>query len=102
MSNELEPKNIFPLPGELVIKIGQTISLVWTNFDISTVNIIFYKGSDRLYITNKAVIDSGNKYSIFIDNSFFSANFLQCKIRVEMKESPNIYIDSEIFKVIRG
>ena len=97
-----ESKKLYPERGDLVVKIGQVISVVWNNFDISTVNIIFYKGNQRLYITNKAVKDEKNNYSIFVDNSFFSADFLPCKIRVEMKEFPNVYIDSAFFKVIRA
>lgn len=91
----------YPEKGDLVVKVGQVISVVWDNFDISTVNIIFYKENQRLYITNKAVIDEKNNYSIFVDNSFFSADFLPCKIRIEMKEDPTLYKDSDIFQVIR-
>ena len=91
----------YPEKGDLVVKVGQVISVVWDNFDISTVNIIFYKENQRLYITNKAVIDEKNNYSIFVDNSFFSADFLPCKIRIEMKEDPTLCKDSDIFQVIR-
>ena len=95
-------KKLYPEPGDFVVKIGQVISVVWNNLDISMVNVIFYKGNQRLYITNKAVKDEKNNYSIFVDNSFFSADFLPCKIRIEMKESPSVYVDSNIFKVIRA
>ena len=101
MSKTILSSPEFPNIGDNVIRIGQSISLVWQSIDLTNVNIIFYKGNDRLLVTNKVSIDGQNKFSIFIDNSFFSPDFLPCKIRVEMKENPEVFSDSPIFKVLR-
>ena len=94
-------RNEFPSIGDSVIRIGQTITLVWVSEDLTNINVVLYKGNTRLVITNRTSIDGRNKYTIFVDNSFFSANFLPCKIRIEMKENPNIFTESPSFKVLR-
>jgi hypothetical protein len=86
---------------EYVIRVGQSISLVWNSEDITNINIVFYKGDARLLVTNKVTKDGPNKYSIYVDNSFFSPDFMPCRIRVEMKENSNVYSESPIFKVLR-
>jgi hypothetical protein len=90
-----------PKKGEYVVRVGQTLSLVWNTTNLSNVNIVFYKDTTRLLVTNKTTRDGQNKYSLFIDNSFFSPEFLPCKIRIEMKENPDIFNDSPTFKVLR-
>jgi hypothetical protein len=101
--NEVTPESRYPKLGadEYVVRVGQNISLVWNSLDLTNINIVFYKGQDRLLITNKISKDGPNKYNIYIDNSFFSPDFMPCKIRVEMKEDKNIYSESPIFKVLR-
>ena len=100
-NNNLLTSAEYPNKGDYVIRVGQTISLTWNTADLSNVNIIFYKGTDKLLITNKVSKDGQNKYSLFMDNSFFSPEFMPCKIRVEMKENPLIFSESPTFKVLR-
>ena len=91
----------YPKVGEKVIKIGEILFLNWNNVDITNVNIIFYKGTERIPVSNKEVIDGQNSFNIFIDSSFFTEEFLECKVRLEMKENPEIFTETEIFKVLR-
>ena len=91
----------FPHIGDNVIRIGDTIFLNWVNNNITNVNVIFFKGIERIPVTNLTVIDGQNSFNIFIDNSFFTDEFLNCKIRVEMKENPDIFVETLQFKVLR-
>ena len=91
----------FPSVGDFVIRVGQTITVVWISEDLSNVNIVLFKGDTRLLITNKISNDGRNKFTIFVDNSFFSADFRLCKIRIEMKENPQIFSESPPFKILR-
>ena len=101
-----QPKNIlsnngYPKKGDYVIKVGEILFLNWKNADISHVNITFYKGNEPIPLTNKEVIDGENGFSIFIDSSFFTEEFRECQAVVELKEDPNIYVETPIFKVLR-
>lgn len=91
----------YPLKGENAIKIGEVLSLNWKNADISNVNIIFYKGIEAIPLTNKEVIDGENGFTIFIDSSFFTEDFMECHVGIEMKEDKSIFVESPIFKVLR-
>jgi hypothetical protein len=92
----------YPIIGEKVVKVGEILFLNWNNMDITNINIIFYKGLERIPLTNKEVIDGQNSFSIFIDSSYFTEEFLECKVRLEMKENPNIFIETDHFKILRS
>ena len=95
----IEPQ--YPFKDDFVIRIGEILLLNWNNFDITNVDVIFFKGDEKIPLSSKEVIDGQNSFNIFIDNSFFTEEFLQCKIRLQMKENPNIFAETAIFKVLR-
>ena len=92
----------YPLKGEKVIRIGEVLFLNWNNLDITNVNIIFFKGTEKIPLSNKEVIDGQNSFSIFIDNSFFTEEFLECYVRLEMKENSEIFTETTVFKILRA
>jgi hypothetical protein len=94
----------YPQPslGEYVIRVGELLFLNWNNFDVTNTNVIFYKGDERIPISNKEVIDGQNSFSIFMDNSFFTDQFIPCHVRLEMKENPNIFVETPTFKILRA
>lgn len=91
----------YPLKGEKVIRVGEMLFINWTSADMSDSNIILFKGNEKVALTNKQVSDGQNGISIFIDNAFFTEEFFPCKIRVEMKQSKDMFMETESFKVLR-
>jgi hypothetical protein len=95
------PEPLYPKVDDMVIRVGEILFLNWDNKDMTNVNVIFYKGTERIPLINKQVIDGQNSVNIFIDNSFFTDEFKECHIRLEMIENPSIFVETPIFKVLR-
>ena len=102
-NNQSQPATFraYPHKGEKVIRVGEILFLNWNNADITNVNIIFYKGDKKIPLSNKEVTDGQNSFNIFIDNSYFTEEFLECYVRLEMKENPKVFMETPIFKVLR-
>mgnify|MGYP003395890558 CR=1 FL=1 len=92
----------YPKKGEKVIRVGEILFLNWNNFDLSNINVVFYKGTERIPLINKQVSDGQNSFNVFIDNSFFTEEFRECRARLEMKENPEIFIETNNFKILRA
>ena len=102
MPEETQIYTGFPRKGDNVVRIGDVVSLNWKNMDLSNVNIIFYKGEERIPVTNKEIPDGQNSFNIFIDNSFFTEEYKKCFVRIEMKENPLIFQETPKFNVLRN
>ena len=99
--NQINPTPGFPLAGEKIIRVGQTVDVIWNNSIVPSINLFFMKGGAKIPITVlKEQTDKSKSFAI--DITHFSDEYLPCKVRLESTDVDTIFDESVVFKVLRS
>lgn len=99
--NQTNPSPGFPLAGEKIIRVGQTVDIIWNNSIVPSINLFFMKGGAKIPITVLKE-QTDNSKSFAIDITHFSDEYLPCKVRLESTDVDTIFDESVVFKVLRS
>ena len=87
----------FPRTGDLVVKSGDHVTIQWQANDIGAFNTYFMKGNVKIPLAEGI---RETNYTFVVDNTHFSPEYLECKVRIEARDSSSVFGESSVFKVV--